>query len=160
MPGHPIPASLPQPQAASRRGSAPVTHDTGFVTGGRDRIRVAALRYACRYLNAQTDAVVSLHCKCPELLEINFQSKNLTMNGRGFKIQKSLPEKHGSLKKKRKFLGGLVVRYFKVGWDGDHAVLYYSNDEDMSNGSKKVSLQRLNLYVVSVSLAWGYLEEY
>jgi hypothetical protein len=132
-------------------------HDTGFVTGGgRDRFgRGPTLQ--CLY--AQTDAVVSLHCKCPELLEINFPSKNLTMNGRGFKIQKSLPEKHGSLKKKRKFLGGLVVRYFKVGWDGDHAVLYYSNDEDMSSGSKKVSLQRLNLYVVSVSLAWEYLEE-
>jgi hypothetical protein len=63
-------------------------------------------------------------------------------NGRGFKIQKALPEKHGSLKKKRKLLGGLVIRYFKVGWDGDHAVLYYSNDENMSSGTKKLSLQR------------------
>uniref|UniRef100_A0A7S0M5X2 Protein kinase domain-containing protein n=1 Tax=Cryptomonas curvata TaxID=233186 RepID=A0A7S0M5X2_9CRYP len=63
-------------------------------------------------------------------------------HGRGFKIQKALPEKHGSLKKKRKLLGGLVVRYFKVGWDGDHAVLYYSNDESMSSGTKKLSLQR------------------
>jgi hypothetical protein len=69
------------------------------------------------------------------------------LNGRGFKIQKALPEKHGSLKKKRKFFGGLVLRYFKVGWDGDHAVLYYSNDESMAGGSKKLSLQRFEFPV-------------
>ncbi len=86
---------------------------------------------------------MSLHCKCLGLLDINFLPKYLIMsNGRGFKIQKALPEKHGSLKKKRKLLGGLVIRYFKVGWDGDHAVLYYSNDENMSSGTKKLSLQR------------------
>jgi hypothetical protein len=64
------------------------------------------------------------------------------INGRGFKIQKTLPEKHGSLKKKRKLLGGLVNRYFKVGWDGDHAVLLYSNDENLSGHLKKLSLAR------------------
>jgi hypothetical protein len=65
------------------------------------------------------------------------------MSGPAFKIQKPLPEKHGSLKKKQKILGGLITRYFKVGWDDNHAVLFYGTDANaVLAKQKKISLHK------------------
>ena len=58
-----------------------------------------------------------------------------------FKIQKALPEKHGSLKKKGRTLGNWVARFFKAAWDGNHAVLLYSSNANMSS-TKKISLEK------------------
>jgi hypothetical protein len=62
----------------------------------------------------------------------------------GFKIQRTLPEKHGCLKKKGKLLGRQVVRYYRIEWqDRDtQAVLRYFNNESMSSGGKTISLKQ------------------
>ena len=61
-----------------------------------------------------------------------------------FKVQKQLPEKHGSMSKKGKILGKIITRYFKIGWQDKHALLRYYNTADMekSGKGKAISLEQ------------------
>jgi hypothetical protein len=59
-----------------------------------------------------------------------------------FKVQKQLPEKHGALTKKGKFMGKLLTRYYKIGWQDKHAVLHYFSNASMSSQGKVISLQQ------------------
>jgi hypothetical protein len=61
-----------------------------------------------------------------------------------FKVQKALPEKHGSMVKKGRLMGNMVTRHYKIGWADKHAVLHYYKTADMekSGRGKTISLQQ------------------
>uniref|UniRef100_A0A6U4Q5S4 Protein kinase domain-containing protein n=1 Tax=Hemiselmis andersenii TaxID=464988 RepID=A0A6U4Q5S4_HEMAN len=64
------------------------------------------------------------------------------MGNPNFKIQKHMPEKHGALKKQGKLMKNWAVRYFKLDWQGSHAVLLsFKNPQCTGSPNKTISLE-------------------
>mmetsp|Transcript_45245 Transcript_45245/g.113412 ORF Transcript_45245/g.113412 Transcript_45245/m.113412 type:complete len:478 (-) Transcript_45245:89-1522(-) len=64
------------------------------------------------------------------------------MGNPNFKIQKHMPEKHGALKKQGKLMKNWTVRYFKLDWQGSHAVLLsFKNPQCTGSPNKTISLE-------------------
>ncbi|KAJ1472855.1 hypothetical protein T484DRAFT_3395337 [Baffinella frigidus] len=58
-----------------------------------------------------------------------------------FKIQKHMPEKHGSLRKQGRLMGAWVTRHYKIDWQSSHAVLLAYKSASMTGQPKAISLE-------------------
>jgi len=63
-----------------------------------------------------------------------------------FKIQKQMPEKHGTMKKKGRIFGGWLQRWYKMDWNGNTAMLLsFKNPQMAGQPTKTVSLEHCNV---------------